>query len=77
TITGVVWDQIINTRRRKINKELLTETGQSISHDMKAQRLRWEGHVAPSNPSGSLYVTMNASIEGKRPLARPKSRSID
>ncbi|CAH1394229.1 unnamed protein product [Nezara viridula] len=41
---------------------------------MKAWRLRWMGHIACSNLSGSLYVTMNASIEGKRPCGRPKSR---
>ncbi|CAH1397930.1 unnamed protein product [Nezara viridula] len=66
-IIGAIWDQSTNTWRRKTNKELLTETGQSISHDMKARRLRWTGHVARSNPSGSLYITMNASIEGRRP----------
>ncbi|CAH1401083.1 unnamed protein product [Nezara viridula] len=54
-----------------------TETGLSISHDMKAWRLRWAGHVARSNPSGSFYVTMNASIKGKRPRGSPKSRWID
>ncbi|CAH1407372.1 unnamed protein product [Nezara viridula] len=61
--------QSTNTRRKKANEVLLTRTGQSISHYMKAQRLRWERHVARSNPSGSL--TMNASIEGKRPRGRP------
>ncbi|CAH1401212.1 unnamed protein product [Nezara viridula] len=66
TLTGAISDQSTNTWRRETNKELLTELGQSIFHDMKAQRLRWASHVARSNSSGSLYVTMNASIEGKR-----------
>ncbi|CAH1407066.1 unnamed protein product [Nezara viridula] len=30
---------------------------------MKARRLRWVEHVARSNPSGSLYVTINSSIK--------------
>ncbi|CAH1406955.1 unnamed protein product [Nezara viridula] len=67
TITGAIWDQSTNTWRRKINNELLTETDQSISQDMKARRLRLARHVARRNPSGNLYVTMNASIESKIP----------
>ncbi|CAH1400921.1 unnamed protein product [Nezara viridula] len=45
-------------------KEQLTETDQSISHDMKAKRSKWAGQAARIYSSGSLY--MNVSIEGKR-----------
>ncbi|CAH1399684.1 unnamed protein product [Nezara viridula] len=51
------------------------KTGHSIS--MKARRLRWAGHAARSNPSGSVYATIDVSIEFKRPHGRPKSRCID
>ncbi|CAH1397617.1 unnamed protein product, partial [Nezara viridula] len=53
-ITGVIRDQNTNTWRRKNNKDPLTETDLTISHDMKARRLRWAGYTARINPHGSL-----------------------
>lgn len=29
------------------------------------------------NPLGGLYTDMNASVIGKRPRGRPKTRSVD
>ncbi|CAH1398875.1 unnamed protein product [Nezara viridula] len=43
---GPILDQNLDAWRRKNNKELLKETGQSISHDIKATRLRWAEYVA-------------------------------
>ncbi|CAH1404093.1 unnamed protein product [Nezara viridula] len=54
TITGAVWDHNTNTWRRNINKGLLTETGESISHDMKARKLRW-----PEYKLGAFYLEVS------------------
>ncbi|CAH1408396.1 unnamed protein product [Nezara viridula] len=60
-------------RRRKTYKEQRTETGQAISHNIKAMRLRWAEHISRSNLSGSLYTVKNASkvdgdhVEGQKP----------
>ncbi|CAH1407687.1 unnamed protein product [Nezara viridula] len=63
------------TRRRRCRTDgiLNGDKGQSISHDMKARRLKWAGHVAHSNPSGRLYTTTNARVVGKRPHAGAKN----
>lgn len=37
------------TGLRMTNKELLTESGELISRDMKARKLNWTGYVARSN----------------------------
>lgn len=53
-ISGTIWGHSTNALRRET----------SISHNTKARRLKWVGHLARSNPSGSL----------KRPSRAPKAR---
>lgn len=67
-----------NHPRREGYKEWREKSGQSVSHDMKPSRLRWElGHASRTNPSGSLFNITNASRVGKKALERPKTRWID
>ncbi|CAH1399362.1 unnamed protein product [Nezara viridula] len=55
TITGAICDQSTDTWRRKTNKELLTETGQSISHDIGGSAS--EDHCAGGGGAGPVVVT--------------------
>ncbi|CAH1393919.1 unnamed protein product [Nezara viridula] len=52
----------IQVQLRRI-KLLNMEKAAKVSHEMKARRFRWAGHVARSNPSGSLNITMNNNKE--------------
>lgn len=70
-------DQNNYTWRRRTDKELWTKTGQSILHDFKARRLRSGGLLALTDPLGSHYTTIKASIVGKRPHGMPKTSWID
>lgn len=47
-----------------VTKNCLEKIGQSIYYDVKARRLKWAGHVARSNPLGSFYTKINATING-------------
>lgn len=52
TVTGAISRrQNRNPWRRRTNKEFLTQTGQSISYDVRERRLTEAGHVARSNSS--------------------------
>lgn len=56
---------------------MFTETGQLISHYVKARSIRWAGHVTQSTSSECLYSIINALVIGKKQCRRPKSRFIN
>ncbi|CAH1398210.1 unnamed protein product [Nezara viridula] len=75
TVTGAIWDES-TPRLRITHEEERPIKNCRHKQNMKVWILRWAGHVARSNPYESLYTTMDASIEGKRPRGMPNSRWI-
>jgi len=39
--------------------------------------MRWAGHVARMGEETKVYRVLVGKLEGKRPLGRPKRRSVD
>ena len=48
-----------------------------ISNFIRAQRLRWAGHVARSAEDGLLRRVLMETPEGRRPPGRPRQRWLD
>ena len=44
---------------------------------IKSRRMRWAGHVARMGEETKVYRVLVGKLEGKRPLGRPKRRSVD
>jgi hypothetical protein len=44
---------------------------------MKSRRMRWAGQVARMGKGISVYRLLVGSLEGKRPLGRPRRRWED
>jgi hypothetical protein len=49
----------------------------SIIRVIKSRRMRWAGHVARMRGKGNAYRILVGKAEGKRPLGRPRRRSVD
>ena len=49
----------------------------NIVRVIKSRRMRWAGHVARMDEEWGVYRVLVGKPEGKRPLARPKSRWVD
>jgi hypothetical protein len=49
----------------------------SIIRIIKSRRMRWAGHVARMGEKRNVYRLLVGNPEGKRPLGRPRRRSID
>ena len=64
--------------RRRHNAELrnLTELPW-LSDVMRAQRVRWAGHVARKGENSLTAVAMRGQPEGRRPVGRPRKRWED
>ena len=49
----------------------------NIVRVIKSRRLRWAGHVARMEESGSAFKILTGKPTGKRPLGRPRRRWED
>jgi hypothetical protein len=77
-ICGPVYDNELGCWRRRRNKEIreLTRVPR-ITNFVKAQRIKWFGHVMRRSDSEYLKATVEWKPTGKRPRGRPKKRWID
>jgi hypothetical protein len=48
----------------------------SIIRIIKSRRMRWAGHVAQTGEKRNAYRILVGKPEGKRPLGRPRHRTI-
>jgi hypothetical protein len=64
---------------RKLHNEELHDLycPPSIIRIMKSRMMRWAGHVARMGQKRTAYGLLVGKPEGKRPLGRPRSRSVD
>ena len=44
---------------------------------IKSRRMRWPGHVEHMGGEGRVYRLLVGKPEGRRPLGRPRRRSVD
>jgi hypothetical protein len=77
-IFGSKRDGVTGRRRKMYNEELHNlYSSPSIIRIMKSRRMRWAGHVARMGEKRNVYRLLVGEPEGKRPLGRPRRRSID
>jgi hypothetical protein len=64
---------------RKLHNEELHDlySSPSIIGIVKARRMRWAGHVALMGEKRNAYRLLVVKQEGRRPLGRPRRRSVD
>jgi hypothetical protein len=64
---------------RKLHNEELRDlySSPSIIGIIKSRRMRWAGHVARMGEKRNTYKLLVGKPEGKRPLGRPRRRSVD
>jgi hypothetical protein len=64
---------------RKLHNEELHHlfSSPSIIRIIKARMMRWTGHVARMGEKRNAYRLLVRKPEGRRPLGRPRRRSID
>jgi hypothetical protein len=51
-------------------------TSPSIIRIIKARRMRWAGHVSLTGEKRNAYRLLVGKPEGRRPLGRPKRKSL-
>jgi len=49
----------------------------NIVRVIKSRRMRWAGHVAHMGQERGVYRVLVGKPEGRRPLGRPRRRSVD
>jgi hypothetical protein len=66
-------------RWRKLHNEELRDLYSlvSIIRITESRRMRWARHVARMGEKRNAYRLLVGKTEGKRPLARPRSRWVD
>ena len=64
---------------RRLHNEELNDLycSPNIVRVIKSRRMRWAGHVAYMAEERSVYRSLMAKPEGKRPLGRPRRRWVD
>jgi hypothetical protein len=64
---------------RKLHNEELHDlySSPSIIRIIKARRMRWAVHVAPTGEKRNAYRLIAVKPEGSRPLGRPRCRWLD
>jgi hypothetical protein len=64
---------------RKLHNEELHDlhSSPSIIRIIKSRRMRWAGHVVRMGEKRNAYRLLVGKPEGKRPLGRPRRRSVD
>ena len=77
-ILGPVIDEATGEWRIRHNAELLELTRLApITSFVRAQRLRWAGHLARMDPNCLLRRVFDGTPEGRRPRGRPRLRWSD
>jgi predicted small integral membrane protein len=64
---------------RKLHNEELCDlySSPSIFRIATSRRMRWAGHVARMGEMRNAYMLLVGKPEGKRPIGRPRRRSVD
>jgi hypothetical protein len=64
---------------RKLHNEELHNlySSPNIIRMIKSRRMRWAGHIARMGETRIAYRILVGKLGGKRPLGRPRSRSVD
>jgi hypothetical protein len=64
---------------RKLHNKGLCDLYSSPSKNIiiKSRRMKWVWHVAPMEEKRNVYRLLEGKPEGKRPLRKPRCRSID
>jgi hypothetical protein len=71
-------DEVMRGWRKLHNEELRDlYSSPSIIRIMKSRRMRLAGHVARKGEKRNAYRWLVGKPEGRRPLGRPRRRSID
>jgi hypothetical protein len=76
-IFGKKSDEVVGGLRKLHNEELHDfYSSPSIIRTIKSRRMRWVGHGARLGEKRNTYRILVGKQEGKRPLARPRSRRV-
>jgi len=69
----------VNGEWRRLNNEELNDlySSPNIVRVIKSRRMRWAGHVARMGEERGVYRVLVGTLEGKRPLGRPRRRWVD
>jgi len=71
-------DEVTVEWRRLHNEELNDlYSSTNIMRVIKSRRMRWAGHVARMGEERGMYRVLVGKPEGRRPLGRPRRRSVD
>jgi hypothetical protein len=77
-IFGLKRDEVTGEWRKRHTEELRDlYSSPSIIKMIKSRRMRWVGHVARMGEKRNVYRLLVVKPEGKRPLGRPRCRSVD
>jgi hypothetical protein len=77
-IFGPNRDEVMVEWRKLHNKELHDlYSSPSIIRIIKSRRMRWASHVARLGEKRIAYRLLVGKPKGKRPLGRPRRRSVD
>jgi hypothetical protein len=77
-IFGPKRDKVTGGWRKLHNEELHgLYSSPSIIREIKARRMRWEGHVVRMGEVRGAYNILVGRLEGRRTLARPRRRWED
>jgi len=77
-IVGPRKDEVTVECRRLHNEELNdVYSSPNIVRVIKSRRMIWAGHVESMGEESGVYRVLVGKPEGKRPLRRPRHRSVD
>jgi hypothetical protein len=77
-IFGLKRDEVAGDLRKLHNEELHNlYSSPNIIRIIKSRRMRWAGHVPRMEEKNNAYTILVGKPEGKRPLGRPRRRSVD
>ena len=76
-IFGPRRDEVTGEWRRLHNELNDLYSSPNIVWVIKSRRMRWAGHVARMGEERGVYGVLVGKPEGKRPLGRPRRRSVD
>jgi hypothetical protein len=78
TIFGPKRDEVTGEWRKLHNEELHNlYSSPNMIRTIKSRRMRWVGHVARMGKKRNAYRILVGKPEGRRPLGRPRRRSVD
>ena len=69
SIVGVGWDDFV---RNAVIRERLCQP--PVSLKLRRARMKWFGHVKRMGDERQVKKIMNATMEGRRPVGKPRTR---